>query len=442
MSPVVVAAAVVGGRLVGLVVHRRHLAGELAARFEFAAPARIDVHARHRVHALLHGSRRRQAAFLALALRFPAIFRIVGLALGLQLVGLLALALGVAFGLGADVVGNHVLLDLLDRFRPAGARRSRNLRAAVRLAALVHLGLRGQRDAEKEHEGGAGDVHVRFIAHSGEKEEGDGHFDAWRSGPNVAILSASSSVRQRRVKMGGKWVYAFSEGDGRNKQLLGGKGANLCEMTRIGLNVPPGFVITTEACLACLATPERHLPDGVMAQVREHMAALEAATGRIFGGRDKPLLVSVRSGSAMSMPGMMDTILNLGLNAETLHGLIAQTGNPRFAYDAYRRFIQLFGKVALGVPDEPSTPNSRRPGSRPGSGTTSACRPPTSPPSPNASWPWCRKRPAGLSRLTRTNSSKSPSRRYSTRGWASARSTTGASSISRQRWPTARRSMW
>ena len=152
--------------------------------------------------------------------------------------------------------------------------------------------------------------------------------------------------------MGGKWVYAFSEGDGRNKQLLGGKGANLCEMTRIGLNVPPGFVITTEACLACLATPERHLPDGVMAQVREHMAALEAATGRIFGGRDKPLLVSVRSGSAMSMPGMMDTILNLGLNAETLHGLIAQTGNPRFAYDAYRRFIQLFGKVALGVPDE------------------------------------------------------------------------------------------
>ncbi len=152
--------------------------------------------------------------------------------------------------------------------------------------------------------------------------------------------------------MGNKWVYAFAEGDGKNKQLLGGKGANLCEMTRIGLNVPPGFVITTEACLACLATPERSLPDGVMAQVRDNMAALEAATGLSFGGRDKPLLVSVRSGSAMSMPGMMDTILNLGLNAETLQGLIAQTGNPRFGYDAYRRFIQLFGKVALGVADE------------------------------------------------------------------------------------------
>ncbi|NTV96000.1 MAG: pyruvate, phosphate dikinase [Thiobacillus sp.] len=149
-----------------------------------------------------------------------------------------------------------------------------------------------------------------------------------------------------------KWVYAFAEGDGKNKQLLGGKGANLCEMTQIGLNVPPGFVITTEACLACLDDPERRLPDGVLEQVRLHMAAVEEKTGKTFGGRDNPLLVSVRSGSAMSMPGMMDTILNLGLNAETLHGLIAQTGNERFGYDAYRRFIQLFGKVALGVPDE------------------------------------------------------------------------------------------
>ena len=108
------------------------------------------------------------------------------------------------------------------------------------------------------------------------------------------------------------------------------------------------------------------------------MAALEEATGHGFGGREKPLLVSVRSGSAMSMPGMMDTILNLGLNAETLHGLIAQTGNPRFAYDAYRRFIQLFGKVALGVPDEAfRRADSRRSSSRPASSTTSGCRPPT-----------------------------------------------------------------
>jgi pyruvate,orthophosphate dikinase len=149
-----------------------------------------------------------------------------------------------------------------------------------------------------------------------------------------------------------KWVYAFSEGDGKNKKLLGGKGANLCEMTQIGLNVPPGFVISTDACLAYLDDPEHKLPVGALDQVRHHMAEVERASGKVFGGRDNPLLVSVRSGSAMSMPGMMDTILNLGLNAETLHGLIAQTGNERFGYDAYRRFIQLFGKVALGVPEE------------------------------------------------------------------------------------------
>ncbi len=149
-----------------------------------------------------------------------------------------------------------------------------------------------------------------------------------------------------------KWVFSFEEGDGKNKKLLGGKGANLCEMTQIGLNVPPGFVITTEACLAYLETPDRPLPPGVMDQVRDQMAALERKTGKGFGNADDPLLVSVRSGSAMSMPGMMDTILNLGLNAETLQGEIKATGDARFGYDAYRRFIQLFGKVALGVPDE------------------------------------------------------------------------------------------
>ncbi len=150
-----------------------------------------------------------------------------------------------------------------------------------------------------------------------------------------------------------KYVFAFEEGDGKNKMLLGGKGANLCEMTQIGLNVPPGFVITTEACLTYLDDPQRQLPDGVMAQVHAEIAALEKKTAKSFGGDESPLLVSVRSGSAMSMPGMMDTILNLGLNARTLAGLIKQTGNERFAYDAYRRFIQLFGKVALGIADEP-----------------------------------------------------------------------------------------
>ncbi len=148
-----------------------------------------------------------------------------------------------------------------------------------------------------------------------------------------------------------KWVYAFSEGDGKNKKLLGGKGANLCEMTQIGLMVPPGFVITTEACLAVVNDPKKELPKGMMGEVHTHLLEVEKKSNRVFGGRNNPLLISVRSGSAMSMPGMMDTILNLGLNAETLQGLIAQTHNERFCYDAYRRFIQLFGKVALGVPE-------------------------------------------------------------------------------------------
>ena len=151
--------------------------------------------------------------------------------------------------------------------------------------------------------------------------------------------------------MNRKWVYAFTEGDGKNKKLLGGKGANLCEMTQIGLKVPPGFVITTEACLAVVNDPKKKLPTGMMDQVHAQLADVERKSGHVFGGRNNPLLISVRSGSAMSMPGMMDTILNLGLNAETLQGLIAQTGNERFCYDAYRRFIQLFGKVALGVPE-------------------------------------------------------------------------------------------
>ena len=145
-------------------------------------------------------------------------------------------------------------------------------------------------------------------------------------------------------------IYSFANGDGQNKKLLGGKGANLCEMTQIGINVPPGFVITTEACLDYLQANE--LPPDLMSSVKEEIGNLEVATGKTFGSGPDPLLVSVRSGSAMSMPGMMDTVLNLGLNNETLAGLIEQTGDERFAYDAYRRFIQLFGKVALGIEDE------------------------------------------------------------------------------------------
>ncbi len=165
-------------------------------------------------------------------------------------------------------------------------------------------------------------------------------------------LTLESPALKNKTIMDKKYVFAFKEGDGKNKQLLGGKGANLCEMTQIGLNVPPGFVISTEACLSYLDTADHTLPPGMMEQVKLQMAAVEQKNGKKFGDPQNPLLVSVRSGSAMSMPGMMDTILNLGLNHGTLQGLIAQTENERFSYDAYRRFIQLFGKVALGVPDE------------------------------------------------------------------------------------------
>ena len=147
-----------------------------------------------------------------------------------------------------------------------------------------------------------------------------------------------------------RYVYSFEEGDGKNRLLLGGKGANLCEMTQIGLNVPPGFTITTDACHAYLE--KNQLPAGLMDEIRSYMTALEKKTGKGFGDSKNPLLISVRSGSAMSMPGMMDTILNLGLNDVSLKGLIGQTGNERFAYDAYRRFIQLFGKIALNIGDE------------------------------------------------------------------------------------------
>ncbi len=148
-----------------------------------------------------------------------------------------------------------------------------------------------------------------------------------------------------------KFCYTFDEGDGQNRALLGGKGANLSEMTQIGLNVPPGFVVSTEACLSYLDA-DKSFPKGLMDEVRNSIAYIEKKSGRGFGDAKNPLLVSVRSGSAISMPGMMDTILNLGLNAGTLEGFIAQTKNERAGYDAYRRFIQLFGKVALGVDDE------------------------------------------------------------------------------------------
>ncbi|MBN1828759.1 MAG: pyruvate, phosphate dikinase [Deltaproteobacteria bacterium] len=149
-----------------------------------------------------------------------------------------------------------------------------------------------------------------------------------------------------------RFIYFFNEGDSKNKKLLGGKGANLCEMTQIGLPVPPGFVITTEACKAYLGQKKKGLAAELVEQVRGAMEELEKRTGKGFGRREDCLLVSVRSGSAVSMPGMMDTILNLGLTDQTAAGLVDQTGDERFVYDLYRRLIQLFGTVCVGISHE------------------------------------------------------------------------------------------
>jgi pyruvate, orthophosphate dikinase len=160
--------------------------------------------------------------------------------------------------------------------------------------------------------------------------------------------------------MSKKWVYLFTEvedaikaaGDWEGvRALLGGKGANLAEMTRIGLPVPPGFTVTTEACNAYLAAGNQ-FPAGMWEQELEAMRATEAATGKKFGDPGNPLLVSCRSGAKFSMPGMMDTVLNIGLNDETAASMVALTGDERFVYDSYRRLVQMFGSVVLGIDDE------------------------------------------------------------------------------------------
>ncbi|MDP9243027.1 MAG: pyruvate, phosphate dikinase, partial [Actinomycetota bacterium] len=148
-----------------------------------------------------------------------------------------------------------------------------------------------------------------------------------------------------------KYVYDFSEGNKEMKDLLGGKGANLAEMTNMGLPVPPGFTATSQACLAYL--DQGDFPSDFMNEVEEHLRRLEEAMGKRLGDSEDPLLVSVRSGAKFSMPGMMDTVLNLGLNDESVKGLAKQSGDDwRFAYDAYRRFVQMFGKIVMDVPGE------------------------------------------------------------------------------------------
>ncbi|HVC39116.1 MAG TPA: pyruvate, phosphate dikinase [Candidatus Dormibacteraeota bacterium] len=148
-----------------------------------------------------------------------------------------------------------------------------------------------------------------------------------------------------------KFVYDFEEGSAEMRSLLGGKGAGVAEMTRAGMPVPPGFTITTEACNEYMRTGNR-FPAGLLDEVRAHLGLLEAKAKKVLGDPAEPLLVSVRSGAALSMPGMMDTVLNLGLNQRTLEGLAEKTGDRRFALDAYRRFIQLFGRIVKGVEGE------------------------------------------------------------------------------------------
>ena len=166
--------------------------------------------------------------------------------------------------------------------------------------------------------------------------------------PAVA-KSASAKTAPKKAK----YVYFFgagqSEGNGSMKQLLGGKGANLADMASIGLPVPPGFTITTEACAKYYEIGEKALHTLIEKEIATALAKLEKATGKTFGSGDNPLLVSVRSGAAVSMPGMMDTVLNLGLNPATVSAMIKRTKNPRFVWDSYRRFMQMFGSVVMGV---------------------------------------------------------------------------------------------
>ncbi|MFP5220236.1 MAG: pyruvate, phosphate dikinase [Actinomycetes bacterium] len=147
-----------------------------------------------------------------------------------------------------------------------------------------------------------------------------------------------------------KYVYDFAEGSKDMKDLLGGKGANLAEMTNLGLPVPPGFVISTAACTEYLQTGS--VPESLAAEIDEHLAALEKAMGKRLGDADDPLLVSVRSGAKFSMPGMMETVLNIGLNDRSVEGLARQAGDERFAWDSYRRLLQMFGKTVLGIEGE------------------------------------------------------------------------------------------
>jgi len=172
-----------------------------------------------------------------------------------------------------------------------------------------------------------------------------------RARPAKATRAAKGRLSAARGRRSGRWTLLFEEGNAQMRDLLGGKGAGLAEMSRIGLPVPPGFTITTEACLEYYRK-DRQYPSGLLDEVRRRIRTVEERTGKRFGDPANPLLVSVRSGAKFSMPGMMDTVLNLGLNRRTVEGLAKATGDRRFAYDSYRRFMQMFGNVVLGIKHE------------------------------------------------------------------------------------------
>ena len=238
-----------------------------------------------------------------------------------------------------------------------------------------------------------------------------------------------------------KYVYFFgagkADGTGDMKEVLGGKGAGLAEMTRIGLPVPAGFTITTEACDYYLKHDHKY-PKELRAEVTKNVARLEKLTGKKLGDANSPLLVSVRSGSARSMPGMMETILNLGLNQRSVEGLSKATGNARFAWDAYRRFVQMYSSVVIGLPKEDLEARLRGMKAKIGvkddtQVSAEGWRDLVSEYKAISS-----KRRARISRKILSSNCGAQSARSSSLGWAKRRSRTGASRKSRAFW--ARRS--
>ena len=227
-----------------------------------------------------------------------------------------------------------------------------------------------------------------------------------------------------------KWVYEFSEGSRDMRDLLGGKGANVAEMTRVlgPERVPAGFTITTEACVAYMR--DGGFPDGLEQQVAGALSDLEEQTGKKLGDPGDPLLVSVRSGARESMPGMLDTVLNLGLNDESVQGLTEQTDNERFAWDSYRRFVQMYATSSRASRARRSRREIKRLKADRESRTTPSSTPAPCARSSTPSRACTARRPARTSRRTRRTSSRARSAPSSTPGTASAPSPTGASTAS------------